>query len=243
MRSLLLWYVGWLTHQMSQSASAVSRALHIVDDRLQALERQVDGQRVPAAGVIEFPGLHDADAWWVEPAVAAVAKAPGRVLHVACGDGWLVQRVIAAGGDAYGVDPRPRVIDTAALGTIDLRGEPVGEHLRAVASAGLGAVVLSGTVEGMAAAERSQLLDAIGTRLAPGGTLVVHSVTRQTWEGPDAPPETDLTAGRPLRPDSWCTLLRQSGYDADSRTGPGGGDFLVTAVRSALTSPYAPAER
>ena len=35
MRSLLLWYVGWLTHQMSQSASAVSRALHIVDDRLQ----------------------------------------------------------------------------------------------------------------------------------------------------------------------------------------------------------------
>src|SRR6202789_4654797 len=44
MRSLLLWYVGWLTHQMSQSASAVSRALHIVDDRLQELERQGEGQ-------------------------------------------------------------------------------------------------------------------------------------------------------------------------------------------------------
>ena len=57
MRSLLLWYVGWLTHQMSQSASAVSRALHIVDDRLQELERQVEGQRVPAAGVVEFPAL------------------------------------------------------------------------------------------------------------------------------------------------------------------------------------------
>ena len=55
MRSLLLWYVGWLTHQMSQSASAVSRALHIVDDRLQELERQVEGQHVPAAGVVEFP--------------------------------------------------------------------------------------------------------------------------------------------------------------------------------------------
>ncbi|HEX4126853.1 MAG TPA: methyltransferase domain-containing protein [Acidimicrobiales bacterium] len=243
MRSILLWYVGWLTHQMSQSASAVSRALHIVDDRLQALERQVDGQRVPAAGIIEFTGLHDADAWWVEPAVAAVAKAPGRVLHVACGDGWLVRRVTAAGGDAYGVDPRPRVIDTAALGSIDLRGEPIGEHLRAVASAGLGAVVLSGTVEGMAAAERSRLLAAVGTRLAPGGTLVVHSVTRQTWEAPDAPPEVDLAAGRPLRPESWCTLLRQSGYEADAQTGPGGGDFLVTAVLSALTSPYAPAER
>ena len=113
MRSLLLWYVGWLTHQMSQSASAVSRALHIVDDRLQELERQVEGQHVPAAGVVEFPGLDGADAWWVGPAAAAVAKAPGRVLHAACGDGWFVRRVEEAGGDAYGVDPRPRLVETA----------------------------------------------------------------------------------------------------------------------------------
>ena len=243
MRSLLLWYVGWLTHQMSQSASAVSRALHIVDDRLQELERQVEGQRVPAAGVVEFPGLQRADAWWVEPATAAVAKAPGRVLHAACGDGWLVRRIIAAGGDAYGVDPRSRLIDSATLGTLDLRGEPVGEHLRAVAAAGLGAVVLSGTVDGMAGAERGQLLAAIGTRLAPGGTLVVHSVSRQAWEAADAPPEADLAAGRPLRPEAWCSLLDQSGYEAEALPGPDGLDFLVVAVRAAITSPYAPAER
>ncbi len=243
MRSLLLWYVGWLTHQMSQSASAVSRALHIVDDRLQELERQVEGQRVPAAGVVEFPALADDAAWWVEPAVAAVAKAPGRVLHAACGDGWFVRRVVAAGGDAYGVDPRAGIVEKAELGPLDLRGEAVGEHLRAVAAAGLGAIVLSGTVEGMAAAERSQLLASIGTRLAPGGRLVVHSVTRQTWEAADAPPETDLAAGRPLRPEAWCSLLQKSGYDAVAQSAPGGADFLVTAVRSALTSPYAPAER
>ena len=121
MRSLLLWYVGWLTHQMSQSASAVSRALHIVDDRLQELERQVESQSVPPAGVVEFPALLTAEAWWVGLAVAAVAKAPGRILHVACGDGWLVRRVVAAGGDAYGVDPRPRLVDNAELGGLDLR--------------------------------------------------------------------------------------------------------------------------
>jgi 2-polyprenyl-3-methyl-5-hydroxy-6-metoxy-1,4-benzoquinol methylase len=243
MRSLLLWYVGWLTHQMSQSASAVSRALHIVDDRLQGLERQVEGQRVPPAGVVEFPALQHAQAWWVEPAVTAVAKAPGRILHAACGDGWLVQRIAAAGGDAYGVDQRSRLVDAAELGILDLRGESVQEHLRAVAAAGLGAVVLSGTVDGMAGAERAQLLSAIGSRLAPGGTLVVHSVTRQAWESADAPPEADLAAGRPLRPDTWCSLLGQSGYDAVAHAGPGGNDFLVVAVRSAITSPYAPPER
>jgi hypothetical protein len=243
MRSLLLWYVGWLTHQMSQSASAVSRALHIVDDRLQDLERQVEGQRVPPTGVVEFPALQGADAWWVEPAVAAVATARGRILQAACGDGWLVRRIVAAGGDAYGVDPRARRIDTAALGTLDLRGEPLGEHLRAVAPAGLGAVVLTGTVDGMAAAERSQLLAAIGTSLAPGGTLVLHSVTRQAWDAADAPPEADLAAGRPLRPEAWCTLLEQSGYEATAQPGAGGADYLVTAVRSAITSPYPPTER
>jgi SAM-dependent methyltransferase len=243
MRSLLLWYVGWLTHQMSQSASAVSRALHIVDDRLQELERVVDGQRVPGAGVLEFPGLDRADAWWVESAAAAVAKAPGRVLHAACGDGWFVRRVQEAGGDAYGVDPRPRLVETAALGIMDLRAEPLAEHLRAVAPAGLGAVVLSGTVEGMAAAERSRLLALIGSSLAPGGTLVIHSVTRQTWEAPDSPPETDLAAGRPLRPEAWCSLLEENGYAATAQLGPGGADYVVTAVRSAITSPYAPAAR
>ena len=221
MRSLLLWYVGWLTHQMSQSASAVSRALHIVDDRLGELERQVEGQRVPAAGVVEFPELQRADAWWVEPAVVAVTKTPGRILHAAGGEGWLVRRLVAAGGDAYGVDPRAGAIDTSEQG----------------------AIVLSGTVEGMAAAERSQLLAAIGTSLAPGGTLVVHSVSRQAWEAVDAPPETDLAAGRPLRPEAWCILLEQSGYEATAQPGPGGADYLVTAVRSAITSPYAPAER
>jgi len=243
MRSLLLWYVGWITHQVSQSASAVSRALHIVDERLQELERQVDVQRVPDASVVEFEGQHGTGAWWIEPAVAAVAKTQGRVLHAACGDGWLVRRIVEAGGDAYGVDPRSQIVDKAELGALDLRGESVAEHLRAVAAAGLGAVVLSGLTDGMAPGERSQLLTLIGTRLAPGGTLVVHSATRQVWESPSAPVEADLTPGRPLRPEAWCRLLQQQGYDATAQTGPEGADYIVTAVRASITAPYAPADR
>ena len=123
MRSLLLWYVGWVTHQMSQSASAVSRALHIVDDRLQELERQVEVQRVPAApawsssrrctGPTPGGSSRRSPRW---------PRRPGRILHAACGDGWLVRRIVAAGGDAYGVDPRSHVVDRAELGPLDLRG-------------------------------------------------------------------------------------------------------------------------
>jgi len=244
MRSLLLWYVGWVTHQMSQSASAVSRALHIVDDRLQELERQVEVQRVPGAGVVDFPALHRPDAWWVDPAVDAVAKAPGRILHAACGDGWLVRRMVAAGGDAYGVDPRSGVVDAAELGTVDLRDEDVAEHLRAVAPAGLGGVVLSGIVDGMAGGERTQLLALVADRLAPGGTLVIHSVSRDAWEADSAPPEADLAPGRPLRPDTWTALLEHGGYESvAARQGPGGQDFLVIAIRASVTAPYSPPQR
>jgi SAM-dependent methyltransferase len=237
MRSALLWYVQWVTHQMSQSTAAVSRALHNMDDRLTEIAGELDAQRAPDAGLVEYPALHNENAWWVEAAVGAVAKSSGRVLHTACGDGWLVRRIVAAGGDAYGVDPRRAVVETAALGTVDVRAEKVTDHLPHVAAAGLGAVVLTGLVECMGARERSHLLRLIGSRLAPGGTLVVHSVGREAFEAPDAPPEADLAPGRPLRPETWCYLLESSGYRADVRRAPDGVDYLVTAERAVL-NPY-----
>ena len=107
MRSASLWYVGWLTHQINQFASATSRSLHLIEQRLIELEGGDGVQRAPRAEVVEFPELHGGEAWWVAPAIDAVGPAPGRTLHAACGDGWLVRRLVAAGRDAYGVDPRP----------------------------------------------------------------------------------------------------------------------------------------
>jgi hypothetical protein len=235
MRTAMLWYVGWITHQMSQSASSVSRALHIVDDRLKELERAVAAQKVSEAAVVEFSALTGADSWWVEPAVAAVAKVPGRVLHAACGDGWLVRLLGTAGVDAYGVDPRSGLVDRAELGVLDLRGESVADHLRAVAASALGGVVLSGVVEGLSGGARTQLLADVTSRLAPGGTLVIHSVSRSTWESAEAPLEADLAPGRPLRAESWVSLLSGGGYTASFVPGPEGRDFLVTAVRADIT--------
>jgi hypothetical protein len=243
MRSLLLWYVGWVTHQISQFASAVSRALHVVEGRLAALDRTVESQRVPGAGVVESAALHRPDAWWVEPAVLAVKAVPGRILHAASGDGWLVRRIVDAGGDAYGVDPRSDPLDRGSRTVTDLRGEDLAEHMRAVAPAGLGAVVLTGVVDGMAGGERAQLLALIGVTLAPGGVLVVHSLSRSSWEADDAPVEADLAPGRPLRPETWRHLLESGGYRVDVASGPGGADYLVTAVRATVPPPEPASQR
>jgi hypothetical protein len=237
MRSLLLWYVGWITHQISQFASAVSRTLHIIDGRLKELERKVEVQRVPRADVVEFAALHRPDSWWVQAAIAAVAPVSGRTLHAACGDGWLVRLIDAAGGDAYGVDPRTNLVEVGIRAGSDLRGEDLADHLRATAPAGLSGLVLTGVVDGMGSGERAQLLELIAAKLAPGGALVVHSVSRSSWDADDAPSAADLAPGRPLRPDTWRQLLESEGYGASVSIGPDGADYLVTAVRATVPPP------
>jgi hypothetical protein len=104
-----------------------------------------------------------------------------------------------------------------------------------VAPAALGAVVLSGVVDGMAGGERSALLELITGRLAHNGVLVLHVVGQTVWQAADAPVQADLAPGRPLRPDSWRHLLDQNGYDVTVQPGPDGADFLVVAVRSGAT--------
>lgn len=232
MRSASLWYVGWLTHQINQFASATSRSLHLIEQRLLELERRDGVQHAPRAEVVEFPELHGGEAWWIDPAIDAVGPAPGRTLHAACGDGWLVRRLVAAGCDAYGVDPRPGRAAPDVGAASDLRTDEVAVHLRAVAPGALGAVILSGVIDGMAGGEREELLRLTTTGLAPGGVLVLHSVTTTTWQDPAAPVQTDLCPGRPLRGGSWCALLDASGYHASVEPGPGEADYLVTAIRA-----------
>ena len=232
MRSASLWYVGWLTHQINQFASATSRSLHLIEQRLVELEGGDGVQRGPRAEVVEFPELHNGDAWWVAPAIDGVGPGPGRTLHAACGDGWLVRRLVAAGRDAYGVDPRPGRAAPGVGAASDLRTDEVAVHLRAVAPGALGAVILSGVVDGMAGGEREELLRLTTTALAPSGVLVLHSVTAPTWHGPAAPVQADLCPGRPLRSGSWCALLDARGYHASVRPGPGDADYLVTAIRA-----------
>jgi hypothetical protein len=229
-RSLNLWYVGYITHQVSVFATAASRALHLLDDRVTELRRQLEAQRVPPAVVVEPSWSVGADSWWVPAAVDSLGAAPGRVLHAACGDGWLVRSLTGKGVDAYGVDPRPGRTDRAETEGTDLREEGLLEHLRAVEPAALGGLVVSGVVDGMTHGEREQLLAAVCDRLAPDGVLVVHSLTPAAWASDAAPPEADLCPGRPLRPATWTHVLGALGFEATVAEGPSLDDYVVTAV-------------
>jgi len=235
LRSLNLWYLRYVTHQVSEFATAVSRALHVLDAQVTDLRRKVDALAVPPSVAVDVAWAHHPDAWWVEVVTGELSGQSGRVLHAACGDGFLVRALVARGVDAYGVDPVERV-PGLEFDPLDLRVENIEEHVGAVASGSLEAVVLSGVVEGSGYVERRRLLGGAVRGLGPGGTLLVHSLTPAAWESDDAPVEADMVAARPYRPRTWIGVLGDLGLDATVTEGPDGRDYLVTG-RVAPRSP------
>jgi hypothetical protein len=229
-RRASLWYMGWVVHQINQFASATSRTLRVLDDRVRALQTEFDAQRVLPAPVIETKWAHGPGAWWVDRVLETIAGQSGRVLHTAAGDGWFVRRLAERELDAYGVDPREGRIDRAEVEGLDLREEAVLDHLRAVAPEGLGGLVLTGVVDGMSAAERDAVVALAGRIIAPFGRVVVHSLSEAGWTSDDAPVEADLASGRPLRSRTWATLFGRAGFDVEVIDGPGSLDYLVIAV-------------
>ena len=232
-RSLNFWYLRFITHQVSKFATASSRALHILDQQLSDLSTKVDALEVPPAVAVDVSWAHRTDAWWVPAVVNVLVGGRRRVLHAACGDGWLVHLLAATNVDGYGVDPRPGRVAEQELGDLDLREEAVLGHLDAVEPGSLGGVVLTGLMEGSGHGERRRLLEKATMALAPDGVLVVHSLSPSAWDEADAPAEADIVQARPYRPGTWAYLLGQTGLSADVTPGPDRRDYLVVGRRDA----------
>lgn len=234
-RSMNFWYLRFITHQVSKFATAVSRSLHILDQQMSELSDKVEAVEVPPSVVVDVDTAHRPDAWWVATVTHELAGERRRVLHAACAAGWLVRALVAAGIDAYGVDPRPERVAAQELGDLDLREEPVLLHLQAVQPGALGAVVLSGVLEGSGHGERRRLLESATLALAPDGVLLLHSLTPSSWDQVDAPPEADFVQARPYRPTTWPHLLGPLGFDITVHGGPDDRDYLVVGRRPAST--------
>ncbi len=227
LRSMSLWYLRYVTHQVSEFATAVSRALHVLDAQVTDLRRKVDAMAIPPAVAVDVAWAHNPGAWWVDVVTETLSGSRGRVMHGACGNGWLVAVLAARGVDAYGVDPRA-FARGPDIDPLDLRIEDVTAHIGAVASGSLHAIVLSGVVEGSGYVERRRLLEGAVRCIAPDGVLFVHSLTPTAWDDEDAPVEADMSGARPYRPRTWLRVMEDLGLDASVAEGADGRDYLVT---------------
>lgn len=226
------WDLRHLADQASGMLVALSRALRLVADRLDTLERDTPSA---AESLILTTGLSAGrhippPGDWV-PTVRQHLPADGRVVHVECGDGWLVGPLQAAGVDAYGADPDERLVLAAPAEVVDLRVDPAVDHLMALPATGLAGVVLSNCVDRLTAGAIVELVDVARSRLRAGGTLVVISHVPEHWgHGPQAV-LADLAPGRPWRPGTWERVLADRGWHGPlvhpvSREG-----YAVTATR------------
>lgn len=229
-RKAVIWEVRYVAQQVSTFAFGITRAVRLLAERVDALERSAPGAggRLLAMARAEAPALDTA--YWGAVVLEAVAGVPGRVLHAECGDGDLVAQLTQAGIDAYGVDPTDQVPGPG----IEIRVDEAVDHLRAVADSSLGGVVLSSCVDLLPLGVLAEMADLVRAKLAPGGVAVVLGRHPDTWTGA----ATDLAPGRPLHPKTWCRLLGAGGVSSmEVVDGPAEDDGFSTAYAVVVRVP------
>jgi len=229
------WFVNYVVTQLNHFAASSMRVLHLLDERLSDVERDVGLLTPPPLPEDEVlvPGADPAPfAEAVVRRLEASGAPVGRVLHAECGDGALLVALGRAGIDAYGVDPGTAASDRAVQAGLDVRRDDVLGHLGSVADEALAGLVLSACVDRLSLTERRRALRLAEEKLAPGGVLVVIGTAPGAWERVAGPVAADLAPGRPLHAETWVHLVGQAGF-ADARTQAGDDAFAVTADKRA----------
>jgi SAM-dependent methyltransferase len=208
------WYMGYVVHQITRFAWSVSRVLHLVVDHIDDLEATVDSLRAPELPESAVPVVDAGTSWWAPTAIQSVRGVSGRVLHAECGNGSLVEALVGAGIDAYGVEPSELTVEPGIEKGLDVRAESILDHLQVVSEETLGAIIISGPVQWLHANDRHRLVQLASSRLAVGGVLVLQSITPEAWQRSAPSLVTDLAPGRPLHAATWSHLLAGEGVQS-----------------------------
>jgi hypothetical protein len=230
-RKSMGWYIGFIVHQIVKFAWATSRMLHVLVDHVEDLEAAVGTQSTPELPPSAVPTADPGASWWFKEAVAALTGVRGRVLHAECGNGTFLDALVAAGIDAYGVDPDPVLIEPAIDRGLDVRSESIVGHLEVVADEALSGLVLTGSVQWLHPNQRDRLVTLATSRLSVDGVLVIHSATPESWMARSSHLLSDLAPGRPLHADTWGHLLADHGFRR-TRLTFGGEDSRLDHVAS-----------
>jgi len=223
---LISWYHMFLAQQIGALGGAITHALHLLGNRVDEVERlSGHAERARAEGS-RFAAARD-DTVWTDAVVGALAGSGGRVAVCEAGDGELVAALVAAGVDAYGVEPRFEIADAAIARGLEIRVDDARGHLRSCAPGDLAGIVLRGCVERLAVGELFDLVDIASGRLAEGGHLVVASVSPSAWGRGRTEVEADLAAGRPLHAATWVSILTARGFEQVTSTAFASSEQLV----------------
>ena len=209
-RKAIAFNLRYIAQQVSTLGRAQQRALRILNDRLTQLERTTP-ELDPVYSELALTSPYELEPWHGF-VIDQMADAPGRVLIAGCRHGRLVRVLTDEKIDAYGV-AAGMVPDS---GGIELRAEPVPDHLGRLPDRSLGGLVLTSEVDRLSLAVQLQVATEGARVLAPSGKVVVLVMRPPAWEDGRTPVERDLAEGRPLHPETWVHLLGRRGFDGQT---------------------------
>jgi len=212
--------------QLTSLGLAAAAALEAVTGRLERVEEQLSALSAPADETIEAadsPVADDILAPW-RGQLAGELPTGTRVLYAQSRAAEVVAELRSAGIDAYavtssGVEHQPGP---------DVRHDDIVGHLRAVADGALGAVVLTGLTEAMTPSVIGPLVKELArvTRM-----VVVISPAPWWWRLRLGAMRADLSAGRPLDPDTWLHAFHGVAMVGTAHYDPSGQSYRVVARR------------
>lgn len=215
LRKAMAWYLNYLAQQVRSLGATGVAVMHSLALRVAALDAKLAELSPPdpvESG--DVAGLPSDDVTGLAPELLSrLAGTAGRVLHAECGDGWLVCKLVDAGVDAYGTDPRTSLVDPLLARGMDAWPERTEQHLAAVAPSSLGALVLSGIVERAPLARQRDMVASAARVLREGGAFAVVSIDPTAWDAEHREREADLSAGKPLHASTWSLLMERAGLE------------------------------
>lgn len=231
-RRLTYFYHRHMAQQITALGIHITRPLRLldasvknVDRRLSALEDRFDvGATARAeliAGISTFPISAD----FREALASHLANASGRVLFGDQVDPDLLQFLRTSGVDTYGVTSSNERSDL-----VDVRQEPLIEHLERLEDKSLGGFVLCGLTGRASLNEQLRALRLLLLRSKPDARVAVIVVHTETWSARLGPVAADLLDGRPLHPKTWThLLLREHALEVTAIESSDSQSTLITA--------------
>lgn len=231
-RRLTYFYHRHMAQQITALGIHITRPLRLldasvknVDRRLSALEDRFDvGATARAeliAGISTFPISAD----FREALASHLANASGRVLFADQVDPDLLQFLRTSGVDTYGVTSSNERSDL-----VDVRQEPLIEHLERLEDKSLGGFVLCGLTGRASLNEQLRALRLLLLRSKPDARVAVIVVHTETWSARLGPVAADLLDGRPLHPKTWThLLLREHALEVTAIESSDSQSTLITA--------------
>ncbi|HMK11069.1 MAG TPA: hypothetical protein VK461_05790 [Acidimicrobiales bacterium] len=225
-RKLTYWYMQYVANQVTAFGSATVRALRMLDRRVAAVEQATPGASRSIASTLETIDPVPLPDGTAEAIAEQLRGTKGRVLCAECGSGDLLRHLTQAGVDAYGAEPRRRLLAQALRDGLEIRPEGAAEHLAAMVPGALAGLVLTG-IDIKPTGAQMQLAELASRAVAIGGCLVVLGVQPEAWAASVPVVVADLAPGRPLHPETWASVLSARGFE-------------VTAVLDVAVAPEAP---